>query len=450
VLVDAQTFRELEVFSTAGGAPSLFDILNRARTAGGRDALLRRFRQPLSSSSEIGEVQDALRFILHNHATFDLLPGDGQLKTVQNYLRANFTITSSSGLRLALESYWIQLRYPDIYREARSGVLATFGFVQQLARFLEVLDISALPKVLDDLVYTIRSQLLQSDILTIHAERLSPLRVFRLDQHLRAGAREQLQTLIDTCHELDAIVSMARVTLEKGFVFPEIDRNAVSIELDGVFHPFVEQSVVNDLQLAADQRVLFLTGPNMAGKTTYLKACAVAVLLAHLGMGVPARQMRCAPFACLFTGINTPDNLREGTSFFQAEARRVKQVADLLRRGVRAFVLFDEMLKGTNVKDAIDASHAVIRGLARAEGSVFLISSHLLELVPELQSNPGVVFHYFDAVDHGSDLQYDYKLKAGHSAQRLGMRVLQQEGVFDSLAAISAAAEADVNVKLPG
>jgi hypothetical protein len=150
VLVDAQTFRELEVFSTAGGAPSLFDILNRARTAGGRDALLRRFRQPLSSSSEIGEVQDALRFILHNHATFDLLPGDGQLKTVQNYLRANFTITSSSGLRLALESYWIQLRYPDIYREARSGVLATFGFVQQLARFLEVLDISALPKHPDD------------------------------------------------------------------------------------------------------------------------------------------------------------------------------------------------------------------------------------------------------------------------------------------------------------
>ena len=99
MLVDAQTFRELEIFNAAGGAPSLFDVLNRTRTAGGRDALLRRFRQPLLSSHEIVDVQDALRFIQGNRATFDLLPHDGQLKTVQNYLHANFTAAQGSGAR---------------------------------------------------------------------------------------------------------------------------------------------------------------------------------------------------------------------------------------------------------------------------------------------------------------------------------------------------------------
>jgi hypothetical protein len=170
VLVDAQTFRELEVFNAAGGAPSLFDILNRTRTAGGRDALLRRFRQPLSSAGEIIDVQNALQFILNNRTTFELLPNDGQLKTVQNYLRANFTSVQGSGQMLTLESYWIQFRYSDIYREARAGVRATFGFTQQLARFLEVLDISALPRVIDDLIYTIRSELLESETLSTHAE----------------------------------------------------------------------------------------------------------------------------------------------------------------------------------------------------------------------------------------------------------------------------------------
>jgi DNA mismatch repair ATPase MutS len=439
VLVDAQTFRELEIFNAAGGAPSLFDVLNRTRTAGGRDALLRRFRQPLLSSHEIVDVQDALRFIQGNRATFDLLPHDGQLKTVQNYLHANFTAAQGSGQALTLESYWIQLRYNDIYREARAGVRATFAFAQQLARFLEILDISALPRMLDDAIYTIRSELLESEMLTTHAERLTAARVFRLDQMLRGRAREALQELIDAVHELDALVSMADITSEKSFVFPEIDRAAASVEIDGVFHPFLDEPVRNDLQLAAADRMLFLTGPNMAGKTTYLKACAVAVFLAHLGMGVPARRMRCADFGCLFTGINSPDNLRDGTSFFQAEARRVRQIADLLRRGVRGFVIFDEMLKGTNVKDAIDASHAVIRGLIHAEDSVFLISSHLLELVPELERHSGIVFRYFDAVIRGNDVFYDYKLKTGHSAQRLGMRVLQQEGVFDALAAIPSA-----------
>ena len=243
MLVDAQTFRELEIFHAAGGAPSLFDILNRARTAGGRDALLRRFRQPLPSSHEIVDVQDALRFIQSNRATFDLLPHDGQLKTVHNYLHANFTAAQGSGQVLALESYWIQIRYNDIYREARAGVRATFAFAQQLARFLEILGISALPRVLDNAIYAVRSELLESEILSTHAERLSAARVFRLDQMLRGRAREALQELIDAVHELDALVSMADITSEKSFVFPEIDHAAASVEIDGVFHPFLDEPV---------------------------------------------------------------------------------------------------------------------------------------------------------------------------------------------------------------
>jgi DNA mismatch repair protein MutS len=442
VLIDGQTLRELEVFSAAGGAPSLFDILNRTHTPGGREALLRRFRRPFPSATDITAVQDTLRFILDNRAAFDWLPSPDQILRTQTYLNANFTAARSSGQGLTIESYWIHLRYRDIYNEARAGVDSTFEFLQQHERFFEALQSLTLPPLLYDLLFEMRAFAAREELTPPRRRSALAPRVFRLDQRLRGPGKRFLQLLIEATFELEALVSMADVTAEKSFVFPEIDAATRSMQLDGVFHPFIDRPVSNDLHLTANQRAVFLTGPNMAGKTTYLKSCAIAVFLAQLGMGVPARRLRCAPFGCLFTGISTPDSLREGTSFFQAEARRVKQVAELLRQGVRAFVVFDEMLKGTNVKDALDASRAVIRGLVRADDSVFLISSHLLELVPDLEDADGVVFSCFDADVRERELRYDYRLKAGHSAQRLGMRVMEQEGVFESLAGIRSGKEA--------
>jgi DNA mismatch repair ATPase MutS len=178
----------------------------------------------------------------------------------------------------------------------------------------------------------------------------------------------------------------------------------------------------------------------MAGKTTYLKACGTAIYLAHLGMGVPARRLRFSPCDSLFSAITLADNVREGVSFFRAEALRVRRVAQALADGRRVFALLDEPFKGTNVKDAVDASHVVFERFAEAEDSVFLVSSHLTEVGEALEPLPTVACARFEADEAHGPLRYDFVLRPGISTQRLGVRVLRDEGVFELLDRIRARA----------
>jgi DNA mismatch repair ATPase MutS len=126
--------------------------------------------------------------------------------------------------------------------------------------------------------------------------------------------------------------------------------------------------------------------------------------------------------------------VRKGVSFFRAEALRVKTIAAAVANGRRVIALLDEPFMGTNVKDALDASRVVLMGLASKRGSVFLVSSHLIELGDALVETGAVQCFRFDANEEGGKLEFDYVLRPGISAQRLGVRVLREEGVFDLLA----------------
>jgi DNA mismatch repair ATPase MutS len=178
----------------------------------------------------------------------------------------------------------------------------------------------------------------------------------------------------------------------------------------------------------------------MAGKTTYLRACGIACYLAHLGMGVPARSYRFSPCDSLFSAIALVDSIRDGISFFRAEALRMKAIASALAEGRHVFAVLDEPFMGTNVKDALDASRAVLSRLAVLPGNVFLVSSHLIELGEALQHSSSVTCFRFEANDQGGRLQFDYHLRPGISSQRLGMRVLEEEGVFALLSGPGASA----------
>ena len=151
-------------------------------------------------------------------------------------------------------------------------------------------------------------------------------------------------------------------------------------------------------------------------------------------MGVPARAFRFSPCDVLFSAITLVDSVRCGVSFFRAEALRVKRLARSLAEGQRVFGMLDEPFKGTNVKDAVDASRAVFAALADADDSVFLVSSHLTEVAESLEPQPTVECARFEAQELEGRLRYDFVLRPGISKQRLGVRVLEEEGVFELLA----------------
>lgn len=448
LLVDRQTLTDLEVFATESGAPGLFDRLDHTRTRGGREALRHRFLRPFADPDRILAVQRSLRFVLDHQGLFAGLPDDGALGPLLRYLDSRYTtLASPRGPRASLEVAWIRLRYPDLCREAAAGVRTTTTVLQALAAFASAMAKLDLPGEREvgevgDLVRDLAGILAQDDVVYLLRQagrRASAGRVLRLDRWIRDRCRERIRRAVAVLHELDALRSMAQACVERELMLPDMGTDGV-ILAEGLRHPFLAEPVTNDLRVGGDCGVVFLTGPNMAGKTTYLKAVGTAVYLSHLGMGVPADRFRFTPVACLFSGLTNADNLTEGVSYFLAEARRVKEVAALLTQGVRAFVLFDELFKGTNVKDAFDACRRVIPGFARADGSVFLVSSHLVELVEALEGEPRIAFRYFDARLHDGVPRFDYALKDGASAQRLGLTVLEREGVFDLLDRIPARA----------
>ncbi|MEZ4654987.1 MAG: hypothetical protein R3E12_15710 [Candidatus Eisenbacteria bacterium] len=181
--------------------------------------------------------------------------------------------------------------------------------------------------------------------------------------------------------------------------------------------------------LGPKSHFLFLTGPNMAGKTTFMKALGVTVYLAHIGMAVPAGRLEIGNLDALASSLNVEDNLVRGHSFYFSEVRRVKDVAEALQAGRRLLVLFDELFKGTNVKDAIDGSRLVIEGLLQWETGLFVLSSHLVELTEPLSRVDRITFSYFESTLRDGRPQFSYRLRPGVSHQRLGMLILENEGV---------------------
>lgn len=436
--VDAQTFRDLEIFETQPGGRSLFDTLDRSRTRGGRAWLHRHFMKPPSDLDEIAGIQHAVQFIMEHSEVFARLPDEERLMEVDRYRRSNYTLSYPSNVITATaQGTWYRLRHGEIWGALERGVTATLGFLHSMRALAEsVQDLDppgALARIVEPIAASVRGEEMRSLRLDVSTHPVAASKVLAYDRLLREQLRPEIDRILKAVHEIDALQSMALATREHGFVFPALRRaERPVLRVEGAYHPFLRDPVPNDFGLAAGKRLLFLTGPNMAGKTTYLKACALCAYLAHLGMGVPARAMEVSPFEALLSGINTTDDIRLGHSYFHSEVRRVKDAALLLREGKRALIVFDEMFKGTNVRDAYEASRAVIAGFAGFPSGICIVSSHLVELVPDLDPGP-VYFQYFDAEIRDGGPIYDHRLKNGSSAQRLGMTLLEREGVLELL-----------------
>jgi DNA mismatch repair ATPase MutS len=179
---------------------------------------------------------------------------------------------------------------------------------------------------------------------------------------------------------------------------------------------------------------MLLTGANMSGKTTFMRALGVAALLAHLGMGVPAAHMQIGFLYGIITNMHVEDDILKGESYFFAEVQRMKMTAEQLLQKGPHLVLMDELFKGTNVHDAYECTRAVIEGLLHHSQHVMILSTHLHEVAQHFSNNTAISFAYF-VTEMAADEQFHftYELKKGISNDRIGYRILQKEGVLDLL-----------------
>ena len=157
------------------------------------------------------------------------------------------------------------------------------------------------------------------------------------------------------------------------------------------------------------------------------------VYLSHLGFPVPAKRLKTSVFDGLFTTINLADNLNLGYSHFYSEVHRVKDIVSKINSERNLFVIFDELFRGTNVKDAYDTSLMIISALAKIKGNLFFISTHILEVAENLENKDSILFNCFESELIDQTPVYNFKLKDGVSKERIGMIIIKHENIMGIL-----------------
>jgi DNA mismatch repair ATPase MutS len=222
---------------------------------------------------------------------------------------------------------------------------------------------------------------------------------------------------------------MAKANIQLKLNNPVFTDETTLIATSKLRHVLLDNPVCYDISMSKESNFIFLTGANMAGKSTLIKAVGIAVYMAHLGMGVPALSMKLSLFEGILSNINIADNITKGESYFFNEVKRIKQTIEKIDDGRNWLVLIDELFKGTNIQDAMKCSTTVIRGLISMQNCLFILSTHLYEIGEELKDLPTIDFKYFETVLKDNDLQFSYQLKNGISQDRMGYLILQKEGV---------------------
>jgi DNA mismatch repair protein MutS len=251
---------------------------------------------------------------------------------------------------------------------------------------------------------------------------------------IRNEYKNSIYELISIFGRLDAWYSMAMAVKTYRLSFPGVNENEHPfIDAKGLYHVLLPAPVPYDIHMNIDTNFIFLTGANMAGKSTFIKAVGSAVFLAHLGMGVPADEMNLTVFDGLLSNINVVDNIVKGESYFFNEVQRIKNTILKINDGRKWLVLIDELFKGTNVQDAMKCSSTVVKGLIKITSSLFILSTHLYEIGDELKEYPNISFKYFETAVLEDQLKFSYQLREGISNDRIGYVILKREKVVEML-----------------
>ena len=231
--------------------------------------------------------------------------------------------------------------------------------------------------------------------------------------------------------ELDVLANFAERALVLDLRCPELV-DATGIHIVGGRHPVVEQVtsepfVANDLHLDSDTTMLVVTGPNMGGKSTYMRQAAIIVLLAHTGCFVPAVSARIGPIDRIFTRIGSSDDLAGGRSTFMVE---MTETANILHNATRnSLVLMDEIGRGTSTFDGLALAWASAVYIATEIQALTLFATHYFELTALPDDYPGVQNVHLDAAEHGDGIVFLHAVKPGPANQSYGLQVAQLAGI---------------------
>ena len=260
-----------------------------------------------------------------------------------------------------------------------------------------------------------------------------------------------LQAAASALAKCDALANLAERADRFGYVQPQLD-TAPGLHIEGGRHPVVERIsdnpfVDNDLELGDQQRILLLTGPNMGGKSTYMRQVALIVLMAHAGSFVPASAARIGPVDRIFTRIGAADDVAGGRSTFMVE---MTETANILHNATdRSLVLLDEVGRGTSTYDGLALAWACLTHLAQRVRAFTLFATHYFELTALAQELDGVTNVHLDAAEHAGGIVFLHRVQPGPASRSYGLQVAALAGVPGAVLALARERLAHLGEGLP-
>ncbi|WP_045960746.1 DNA mismatch repair protein MutS [Xenorhabdus poinarii] len=240
-----------------------------------------------------------------------------------------------------------------------------------------------------------------------------------------------LQTCAEALSELDVLANLAERAETLNYTCPTLS-DKTGIQITGGRHPVVEHVlsepfIANPLALSSQRRLLIITGPNMGGKSTYMRQAALITLLAYIGSFVPAEKAVIGPVDRIFTRVGASDDLASGRSTFMVE---MTETANILHNATEhSLVLMDEIGRGTSTYDGLSLAWACAENLANRIKAMTLFATHYFELTTLPEKLEGVVNIHLDAVEHGDTIAFMHNVQEGAASKSYGLAVASLAGV---------------------
>lgn len=252
----------------------------------------------------------------------------------------------------------------------------------------------------------------------------------QLAQHI-----PQLQQIARSLALLDGLCAFAAIARDRNYCRPQMVAEPV-LEIEAGRHPVVEaqhgvQFIANPVRFGLTRRMLLITGPNMGGKSTYMRQVALIVLLAHCGAFVPAASARIGSFDAIYTRIGASDDLASGRSTFMVE---MTEAAAILNGSTeRSLVLMDEIGRGTSTFDGMALAFSIARHLLEKNRAFTLFSTHYFELTRLAEDYAECANVHLDAVEHGHSIVFLHTIEEGPASQSYGIQVAALAGIPGSV-----------------
>ncbi|HLO92524.1 MAG TPA: hypothetical protein VK172_15270 [Lentimicrobium sp.] len=432
--IDKQTIRDLELFPERRNDKSILSVYNKTETVGGREFLYKVFSSPVSNRELLENRKNEINFFVNNACSITF--NSGQLDFIEYYFRNQKAPLRPNFIDAAADKVKNLFKENNDYYTITQGISHIIRLFGKLKVFINEARMVNVPETLNHDFERVISFISSKSLNSILAQSgaLSFSQINNLDYLLRYKVKNEFREVVDVVYKIDVLQTLAGLMKNEDFTLPEyLAGENTGFEVSNAFHPLLSSPVSNSFSFTHGSNLCFITGPNMSGKSTFLKTMGLMVYLAHLGFPVPAKRLSLSLFDGLYTTINLPDNLNLGYSHFYSEVKRVKDLVVKIDTDKRHFIIFDELFRGTNVKDAYDASLIIMSALAKIQNNLFFISTHILEVAENIENKESILFRCFESELVDKTPVYDFRIKNGISKERVGLSIIKNEDIIEIL-----------------